>query len=222
MNDVHLPWPGSWYPLGATADDDGVNFAVWANGAAAVEVCLFDGDAETAVPTAASAPSTSGTATCPACGPGQRYGFRVHGPWDPRARRPLQPGQAAPRPLRAGDRRRAALRARDLRPRPQTTPYATTRDSAPFVPRSVVVRDAFDWGTDAPPETPWADTDDLRGARPGLHPAAPGRPRGAAWHVRRPRAPGGGPAPRGPRRHGRRAVAGAPLRQRAAPRRATG
>ena len=67
--------------------------------------------------------ATAGTPTSPTSGPGQRYGYRVHGPWDPANGPVVQPGQAAPRPLRQGDRRRGrlgpgVLRLRLRRPRP--------------------------------------------------------------------------------------------------------
>ena len=78
-------WRGRPYPLGATWDGAGVNFALFSKHAEAVELCLFDpkGRREIERVRCASAPISSGTATCPRRGPGLLYGYRVHGPHDP-------------------------------------------------------------------------------------------------------------------------------------------
>ena len=100
----------------------------------------------------------------PGVGPGQRYGYRVHGPYEPAARAALQPGQAADRPVREGDRGAGALERgatccpyvpdgdedADLEP--------DDEDDAPRVPKSVVIDPHFDWEGDRPPRTPFAET----------------------------------------------------------------
>src|SRR3954467_15500972 len=76
-------WPGAPFPLGAHWDGEGTNFALWSTSATAVSVCLFDANGlETRIPL--------GDRTyhvwhgyIPGVGPGQRYGFRVDGPFDP-------------------------------------------------------------------------------------------------------------------------------------------
>src|ERR1700722_19771886 len=76
-------WPGRFSPLGATADADGTNFSLFSPVAERVELCLFDDSGQErrlALP--------ESTAHCwhgyvPGVGPGQRYGYRVHGDWDP-------------------------------------------------------------------------------------------------------------------------------------------
>ena len=97
-------WPGTPYPLGATYDGSGVNFALFSEVAERVELCLVDDDgAETRL----DLPEVDGFvwhAYVPGLQPGQRYGFRVHGPYDPEPGPPLRPEQAAARPLRQGDR----------------------------------------------------------------------------------------------------------------------
>ena len=98
-------WPGSPLPLGATFDGVGTNIAVFSEVAEAVELCLFDDDGERRH--GSSCPS--GRASVwhgyfPDLGADTPYGFRVHGPWDPAQRPALQPGQAAARPVRPGDR----------------------------------------------------------------------------------------------------------------------
>jgi glycogen operon protein len=152
-------WPGSWRPLGARFDGRGTNFALWAAAADAVELCLFDErGGETRVPVTES---TFQVWHCylPGVGPGQRYGYRVHGPWLPLAGARWNPAKLLTDPYALaldgdfrlddavfGHRRDADDTVRD------------DRDSAPFVPRSVVVHDEFDWGQDRPPGTPWAET----------------------------------------------------------------
>ena len=117
----------------------------------------------------------------PGVGPGQRYGFRVHGPWDPAHGLRFNPDKLLLDPYaRAIDG--------ELRYEPPIYGHAARdgfgawadpagqdlvrddRDSLRSVPLSVVVRDGFDWGDDRPPATPWADTVDLRAARARLHP----------------------------------------------------
>ena len=160
----------------------------------------------------------------PGVGPGQRYGYRVHGPYDPRAGPPLQPGEAADRPLREGDRgrRRAGTRANVLpvraRPAERRRPRARRRGRrAPAIPKCVVVDPAFDWEGDRPPRTPWHETviyethvkgftkrhpavrEDLRGTYAGLASRAGDR------------------LPARARRHRGRAAAGPPHRRRGVP-----
>ena len=81
-------WPGKPYPLGATYDGTGTYFSLFSEAAEAVELCLFEPDG-----TETRVPLTEVDAFCwhgylPRIGIGQRYGFRVHGPWDPAAGRP--------------------------------------------------------------------------------------------------------------------------------------
>src|SRR3954470_2287534 len=76
-------WPGSPYPLGATYDGAGTNFAVFSEAADGVELCLFDADGnETRVPLT-ERDALAWHIYLPRVGPGQRYGYRVHGPYEP-------------------------------------------------------------------------------------------------------------------------------------------
>jgi isoamylase len=77
------PWPGNPYPLGASYDGSGTNFSLFSEAAEKVELCLFDDEGKV---TRVSLPEA--TAFCwhgylPGIEPGQRYGYRVHGPWNP-------------------------------------------------------------------------------------------------------------------------------------------
>src|SRR5437763_14353167 len=78
-------WPGNPYPLGATYDGAGTNFSLFSEVATRVELCLFD---DKAAQTCVDLPETTGFiwhGYLPNVGPGQRYGYRVHGPWEPSA-----------------------------------------------------------------------------------------------------------------------------------------
>ncbi|MGN6415837.1 glycogen debranching protein GlgX [Flexivirga sp.] len=150
-------------PLGATADDSGVEFSVYAGAATGVEVCLFD---ETGVEQrVALIEHAHGmwAGHVPGIGVGQLYGYRAHGPWDPvrghrynSAKLLLDPyargivGEVDWRPEVFGHAVSADLSGDDG--------VRDDRDSAPYVPRSVVVGNGFDWGDDRPPHTPWDRT----------------------------------------------------------------
>jgi isoamylase len=156
--------PGLPFPLGATWDGAGVNFAVWSEHATAVELCLFDSDdgaRETQRLTLAERTDQVWHAHVADLAPGALYGFRVYGPYVPRDGHRFNPAKLLLDPYaRAitgsviwhdallGDR--SGHGAGSLEP--------DGRDSAPFTPRSVVVDGAFDWDGDRPPATPWHRT----------------------------------------------------------------
>jgi len=153
------PWPGMPRPLGTSWDGEGTNVALWSGGADAVEVCLFDDEgAETRI---ALQESTYQTwhGYLPEVEPGQRYGFRVHGPYNPARGMRFNPAKLLLDPYaRAID---GDVTVHDAVFGFAGDPYddaPDTRDSAPWVPRSVVVRDDFPWGADVRPDTPWADS----------------------------------------------------------------
>jgi isoamylase len=147
-------WPGHSYPLGATYDGLGVNFAIFSEVASRVELCLFD---ESGKETRLDLPEV--TSFCwhgyvPGVGPGQRYGFRVHGPWAPSEGHRNNPAKLLLDPYaKAID---GVVRWNDtvFGHRLEAPEERDDRDSAPFVPRSVVVSPFFDWGDDRPPRTP--------------------------------------------------------------------
>ena len=97
-------WPGIPYPLGATWDGEGTNFAVFSENATGVELCLFDDAGNESRLELTEIDSFVWHCYLPGIGPGQRYGYRVDGPFDPERGAPLQPPQAAARPLRQIDR----------------------------------------------------------------------------------------------------------------------
>jgi len=156
--------PGAPYPLGATFDGAGVNFALFAENASGVELCLYDsadGNTETA-----RLPLTEQTyqvwhVYVPELQPRQRYGFRVHGPYEPArgqrfnsAKLLLDPyARAIDRTLKWDD----GLFGYTIGHANADSSF-DERDSGPLVPKSVVIDPAFDWGDDRPLQTPWHDS----------------------------------------------------------------
>jgi len=143
-------WPGRPFPLGASWDGEGANFALWSTTATAVSVCLFDGDGrETPIPLDDTTYHVW-HGYLPGVGPGQRYGFRVDGPHDPA--RGLFHNEAK---LLVDPYARALEGEFTDHP----AAYAdNAQDSAPCVPRCVLIHDAFPWGADHRPNVPWDDT----------------------------------------------------------------
>jgi glycogen operon protein len=147
-------WPGEHEPLGATFDGAGTNFALFSHAADRVEVCLFD---EIGTETRVQLPECDAYVHhgyLPGVQPGQRYGYRVHGPWDPGAGQRCNPAKLLLDPY---------AKAVEGRVRWDRAVYghdqldfdrADGQDSAPFVPRSVVVNPYFEWGHERPPRTP--------------------------------------------------------------------
>ncbi len=151
-------WPGSHYPLGATWSMESTNFAVYAPAADAVWVCLFDEDGIEVRHRLTEHSLGVWHGAIPDVPRGARYGYRADGPWHPDAGLRFNPakllldpyGRAVAGDLVVHD----AIFGHDVE-----DPAATsTLDSAPYVPRSVVVHDEFDWGADASPRRRWRDT----------------------------------------------------------------
>ena len=143
-------WPGSFVPvpLGARPHDGGTTFAVSSDVATSVTLCLFDeagGEERLRMP-AYDAGVWRGFV--PGVGPGQRYGYRVDGPYDPGAGHRCNPAKLLLDPY---------ARAIDGDVRWEPSLLGTNADdSAGATPRSVVVDTAFDWGSDTAPRTPYA------------------------------------------------------------------
>ncbi|MDP9118573.1 MAG: glycogen debranching protein GlgX [Actinomycetota bacterium] len=143
-------WPGSPFPLGAHWDGEGANFAIWSTTATAVGVCLFD---ESGAETIIALDDTTyhvWHGYLPGVGPGQRYGFRIDGPSDP------SKGLFHDRAKLLVDPYARALEG-DFVDHPAVHP-GSAGDSKPYVPRSVLIHDAFPWGDDHRPSVPWDDT----------------------------------------------------------------
>ncbi len=151
-------WPGQPYPLGATYDGSGTNFAIFSGLATRVLLCLFDDEG---TETQVELPEV--TALChhgylPNVGPGQRYGYRVEGPWEPANGCRCNPAKLLLDPY-------ATAVEGEVQWDPKVMPYvvgepddANTDDNAALVPKSVITNPYFDWGHDRPPRTPWDRT----------------------------------------------------------------
>ncbi|MEV5508392.1 glycogen debranching protein GlgX [Streptomyces orinoci] len=174
-------WPGQAYPLGATYDGAGTNFAVFSEAAERVELCLLHDDgSETAVELKESDAFVR-HAYLPGVMPGQRYGFRVHGPYEPErghrcnsAKLLLDPYARAVSGAVNWDE--AVYGYHFGRPEKRND-----MDSAPHMMTSVVVNPYFDWGDDRPPRTDYHRTVIYEAHVKGLtmlHPALPEEVRG--------------------------------------------
>ena len=157
-------WPGQPYPLGAAWDGNGTNFALFAENAIAVELCLFvdaDADAESLRIPLEEQTAHVWHAYLPGVGPGQVYGYRVHGPYQPNLGLRFNPNKLLIDPYA-----RALTGDVDwsgpvyaYKPRDKATDLSRDqRDDARDVPRAVVVDPRFDWGEDAPPAIPWHES----------------------------------------------------------------
>jgi glycogen operon protein len=153
-------WPGRPDPLGATWDGEGTNFALFSESAEGVELCLLGNGPEIRV----QLPECTGFVWhgyVPGVGPGQHYGYRVHGPYDPARGLRFNPNKLLLDPYA-----RAIDRVSDWddavfgydRSAPEGDDVMSTTDSVQHVPWSVVADSSFPWGHDHSPDTPWPDT----------------------------------------------------------------
>ncbi|MFP5219226.1 MAG: glycogen debranching protein GlgX [Actinomycetes bacterium] len=155
------PWPGSPVPLGATWDGEGTNVALFASQAEAVDVCLFDETGRESRIGLEESTFHVWHGYLPQVGPGTRYGFRVDGPFSPANGQRHNPSKLLLDPYARAIDGVFVLDDAVFGSQPGRAPGTHVqdhRDSAPFVPRSVVVHDVFPWGDDRPPRTPWSDT----------------------------------------------------------------
>ena len=156
-------WPGLPYPLGATWDGRGTNFAIFSANAERVDLCLFDasGTTETARVSLPEFTHEIWHAYLPEVRPGQLYGYRVYGPYAPESghrfnhhKLLIDPyARALTGALRWSDAHFGYTIGSD-----DEDLSFDTRDSAPFMPKCQVIDPAFTWGDDAPPRTPWDRT----------------------------------------------------------------
>ncbi len=153
-------WPGAPYPLGATWDGEGVNFALFSEHAEKVELCLFDPSGRHEVQRIVLCEQTDLIWHCylPEARPGLLYGYRVHGPYDPQRGHRFNPNKLLIDPY-----------ARELvgpldwsdahyghRPGdPDGDLSFDTRDNAQGMPKCRIADPAFSWGDDRPPRVPW-------------------------------------------------------------------
>ncbi len=174
-------WPGSPYPLGAHWDGSGTTFAVFSEHAEAIELCLFDDDGNEVRHELPEITAFVHHGHVPGVGPGQRYGFRAHGPWDPARGMRFNPGKLLIDPYAKAIDGSVTFERPIYDHMVGEPDVMDPRDSAPFVPKCVVVNPFFDWGHDRRPKTARRDTLIYEAHVKGLtamHPAVPEHLRG--------------------------------------------
>ena len=173
-------WPGKSFPLGATWDGRGTNFALFAENATFVQLCLFDSADAMAESERIVLPEQTDMVWhgyLPDVEPGQLYGYRVYGPYDIEHGHRFNHNKLLLDPY-------ARLIGRDLKWDDAVFGYQMgeedtsfdERDSAPFAPLAQVVDDAFTWADDRPPRTPWHKTMIYEAHVKGLTQLNPGVP----------------------------------------------
>ena len=174
-------WPGSTYPLGATYDGNGTNFALFSEAADRVELCLFEEDGTETRVDLVDIDAFVWHAYLPQVGPGQRYGYRVHGPDDVAEGHRFNPNKLLLDPY-------AKAVAGQVNWGQSVFGYnfgdpdsRNDEDSAADMMMGVVVNPFFDWAGDRQPKTPYASTFIYEGHVKGLtmlHPGIPEEIRG--------------------------------------------
>ena len=174
-------WPGTSYPLGATYDGSGTNFSLFSEVATGVELCLFDDDgAETRI-ALTERDGHVWHGYLPAVGPGQRYGYRVHGPHDPARGLRCNPSKLLVDPYAKAIEGAVEWNEAVFGYTFGTPEQRNDADSAPYVPKCVVVSPFFDWGNEKRPGVPYHETVIYETHVRGLtvrHPQVPERLRG--------------------------------------------
>ena len=147
-------WPGRLYPLGATFDGQGTNFAVFSEMAHHIEVCLFSDNGQEMRLRLPEVTAFVHHGYVAGVEPPQRYGFRVHGPWEPGEGAWCNPAKLLIDPY-------AKAVTGEIRWGPEVYGFRQDNhdapdpvDSAPFVPKAVVIDPSFDWEGDSPPDIP--------------------------------------------------------------------
>jgi glycogen operon protein len=181
-------WPGSSYPLGATFDGGGTNFALFSEIAEKVELCLIDEGGRESRIALDEVDGYVWHAYLPTISPGQRYGFRVHGPFDPSAGHRCDPSKLLLDPYgKSFDGEFTfgqALYSYDMAAAahdPAETGTPPQVDSLGHTMTSVVINPFFDWATDRAPRTPYHETVIYEAHVKGMtqtHPAIPEALRG--------------------------------------------
>jgi glycogen operon protein len=194
---TRVVWPGEPFPLGPTWDGEGTNFSVFSEHAERVELCLFGDDGAEERIELREMTAFNWHCYLPDVGPGQAYGYRVHGPYDPANGKRFNPAKLLIDPYAKAIRGGVDWDAANVLPYPPSgdDDADLTRDdadSAPAVPKCAVVDTRFDWEDDdwIRPRIPWNEAviyevhvkgftklmegvrEDLRGTYGGLASAA--------------------------------------------------
>ncbi len=150
--------PGRPYPLGATYDGIGTNFSLFSGLAERVEVCLYDDRGRETRYTLPDETAQIHHGYLIGVGPGQRYGFRVHGPWRPSEGLRCNADKLLLDPYGKAVHGEVRWQRSVFGHQAQDDLRQSRADSASAMPKSVVISPYFDWGNDRPPGTPWHET----------------------------------------------------------------
>ncbi|QLD12130.1 glycogen debranching protein GlgX [Microbacterium oleivorans] len=183
-------WPGSAYPLGATFDGNGTNFALFSEGAEKVELCLFDEDGTETCVDLRDVDAYVWHAYLPNVQPGQRYGYRVHGPNDPASGKRFNPSKLLLDPYAKAVEGQIDWGQPVFGYDFGDPDSFNEEDSAAHMMKGVVINPFFDWAGDRLPKIPYAESviyeahvkgltqlhpdipEDIRGSYAGIaHPA---------------------------------------------------
>ena len=174
-------WPGHPYPLGATYDGSGTNFALYSSAATGVDLCLFDDDGHEERVALKEVDGDVWHAYLPGVSPGQKYGYRVAGPYEPASGHRCDPSKLLLDPY-------AKAISGEVTPSQTLYSYSfdnpevrNEEDSAGHTMRSVVITPYFDWGHDRPPGHEYHETIIYEAHVKGmtqLHPLVPENLRG--------------------------------------------
>ncbi len=174
------PWPGTSYPLGAVYDGAGTNFALFSEVADFVELCLFDHGEETRIKLT-EVDGFVHHCYLPGIGPGQEYGFRVHGPYDPGRGLRCNPAKLLLDPYAKAVTGGVDWDESLFGYRFSAPGERNDDDSAPHMCKGIVVSPFFDWANDRPPRIPYNETVIYEAHVKGLtfrHPGVPEELRG--------------------------------------------
>ena len=182
-------WPGEPFPLGAAWDGLGTNFSLFSQNAERVELCLFDEEGRERRYELPRRTAFNWHGYLPGVGPGTRYGYRVHGPYDPSRGHRFNPAKLVLDPYAKAIEGGVDWNAARVLPYPdggEDCDVPDVVDDMEAIPKGIVVDPAFDWEGDALLQTPWHETviyevhvkgftkqhpgvrDDLRGTYAGL------------------------------------------------------
>ncbi|MCT2085215.1 glycogen debranching protein GlgX [Microbacterium enclense] len=158
MSHVQQVWPGSSYPLGATYDGNGTNFALFSEAAERVELCLFDEDGTETCFELVDVDAFVWHAYLPNIQPGQRYGYRVHGPYDPANGQRFNPSKLLLDPYAKAVEGQIDWGQPVFSYEFGDPDSFNDEDSAAHMMKGVVINPFFDWTGDRRPKTPYAES----------------------------------------------------------------
>ncbi|MBV8395542.1 MAG: glycogen debranching protein GlgX [Actinobacteria bacterium] len=156
-------WPGQPFPLGPIWDGGGTNFSVFSENAERVELCLFDDDGNEERIEMTERTAFNWHCYVPGVGPGQRYGYRVHGPYDPAQGQRFNPAKLLIDPYAKAIEGPVDYHAANVLPYTPTGDadadiQPDQEDDAAAIPKCVVIDPSFDWEDDRAPARPWNET----------------------------------------------------------------